>query len=135
MDQKLIDSFNNDGYIYCIHTTGKKTVKIGKTGVNKNNNKDDNEDMVETRLLSRYSTSDPDCKIIFLKRVGNHHAAEIKIFELLSDLHYKLEHFNFDEVRIKNAFNTIATMYPHINSLVCKMNIDTITNINKSRRS
>lgn len=132
MENRLIHSYLNDGYIYCIHVLGQKTVKIGKTQM-----KDKyNEEEVLTKLLGRYSTFNADCYILTYIRVGDHHKAEIKVFNLLNDLHYKMEQYIYNETRIKDAFNTIAMLYPNVNTLICEnLNTTILSNVNKKLRN
>lgn len=140
---KIIDAYENDGYIYCIITgsfiegtlntervsgQGKQIVKIGKISLKKS------EENTLSDLLNRYSTYFPDCKIYKFIRVSNRHKAETKIFEMLSELSYKKEHFYFDENKIDNAFNEIKMLFPDINTIVINSEIDQISRINKNLR-
>lgn len=122
----LVNSYLNDGYIYCIHVKGSETVKIGKTTMNSKYN----EEEVLSKLLNRYSTYYPDCYILNYIRVGNYHKAEVTIFNLLDHLHSNKEHFQFNETEITNAFNIIKELYPDVNSLVKNTNINLLAKTN-----
>ena len=133
--EKAIDGYNNDGYIYCItgtfienNNTIYKTCKIGKTEMKTTSDK------TLSALLDRYSTYIPDSKIYKFIRVSNCHKAEVNIFEILKDVHYKKEHFYFDQNKIDYAFNRIKTDYPDINTIVINSDIITVSNLNKQIR-
>lgn len=130
--EKAINGYQNDGYVYCIKTgnqiNGNQIVKIGKIGMK------ESEEITLSNLLNRYSTYHPNCIIYKFVRVSNHHDAEKYIFKLLKSIHYKKEHFYFDERLINNAFNFIKTCYPDINTLVSNSDINTVSNLNKSIR-
>jgi hypothetical protein len=127
----LID---NDGFIYCIKTNlkynDKNIVKIGKTKFG--NKKSKNE--VENHIMQRYGTYYPDCSILYLQRVGNHHKAEKMIFKLLKNIHLKKELFYYYENSIKIAFKNIINKYPNIDSFLNKKNAKDLTKINVNRR-
>lgn len=123
---KIINSYKNDGYIYCIHTKGKNTVKIGKTSLENKSNEE-----TLTKLLNRYSTYEPNCYIMRSIRVGDCHKAEDKIFELLSNKHYAKEHYYYDEKCINEAFEKISKLYPNVITLIKDVDAVTLTKINK----
>jgi S-adenosylmethionine synthetase len=130
--EKAIDGYQNDGYVYCIKTNSfiedNQIVKIGKIGMK------ESEESTLSTLLNRYSTYHPNCVIYKSVRVSNHHDAEKYIFELLKDIHYKKEHFYFDEHKIEQAFDLIKTSYPDINTVVLNSDINTVSNLNKQIR-
>ena len=130
--EKIIDGYQNDGYVYCINMNsfieGNQIVKIGKTIMK------DTEEITLNTLLSRYSTYHPNCIIYKFVRVTNCHKAEVEIFKILKGIHYKKEHFYFDEDKINIAFNFIKMQYPDINTIVSKLDINTVSNLNKHIR-
>lgn len=126
MEQQIIDSYRNDGFIYCISYGDGSNIKIGKM---QNNICDTLEDS-ETKLLTRYSTYYPDCKIIKCVRVGNYHNAEREIFNLLREIHYKKEHYFNNKNLINDAFTIIMNKYPDVNQLLLKCNPIEMTRIN-----
>jgi len=127
--EKIIDGYNNDGYIYCINTgsfiEGNEIIKIGKIGMK------ESEESTLSTLLNRYSTYYPNCIIYKSVRVSNCHKSEKYIFEILKSIHYKKEHFYFDKDKIDIAFNEIKMMYPDINTIVMNSDINTISKLNK----
>lgn len=127
--EKAIDGYHNDGYVYCIKTDslieGNQIVKIGKIGMR------ESEENTLSTLLSRYSTYHPNCIIYKSIRVSNCHKAEKYIFEILKDIHYKKEHFYFDEKLINIAFGKIKIEYPDINTTVINSDINTVSHLNK----
>jgi hypothetical protein len=70
------------GFVYCmkLDPDGDK-YKIGYTGYNERHTRD----QVETGLLSRYSTTNPECIIIGLAEVSDAHKAEKLIHEFLKE--------------------------------------------------
>jgi hypothetical protein len=130
--KQAIDGYHNDGYVYCIktgnHINGKQIVKIGKTVMK------ESEYVTLSTLLNRYSTYHPNCIIYKSVRVSNCHKAEVDIFNILKDIHYKKEHFYFDENKIEQAFDLIKTSYPDINTVVSNSDIVTVSNLNKQIR-
>ena len=111
----LIECFQNDGYLYIIGNKHTKFCKIGKTSMRNKQN----QDIVETKLLQRYSTYDPTCFIIKTIRVGNCHTAEKELIDILTNqhkLHFENEHFYYygNEDIILNEFNNIQNKYHHI---------------------
>ena len=130
--EKAIDGYQNDGYVYCIKTdnqiNGNQIVKIGKTSMK------ETEDITLSTLLNRYSTYHPNCIIYKSIRVSNCHKAEVDIFNILKDIHYKKEHFYFDENKIQQAFDLIKTSYPDINTIVSNSDIVMVSNLNKQIR-
>ena len=129
---KVIDGYLNDGCIYCIKTgnfiESNQIVKIGKTIIK------ENEDITLDSLLNRYSTYYPNCIIYKFVRVSNRHTAEKYIFEILKDIHYKKEHFYFNERLINDAFDKIKIEYPDINTMVINCDINTVSHLNKELR-
>lgn len=128
---KLLDSYYNDGYIYCL-STGLKVndvplVKIGKIGMKVN----DTEQQVINKLLRRYNTYYPDYEIIHFIRVGNCHKAELSVFELLKDtrLHYKREIY-YNNNKISEVFDNIKEEFPSIQEQLLKSNSTTTSNLN-----
>lgn len=129
------NAIQNDGYIYCIiggfiekNNTIIRTCKIGKIGMKQN------ESCTLQSLLNRYSTYIPDCKIYKFIRVSDCNKAENDIFNMLTNIHYKKEHFYFEQNIIDNAFNDIKIRYPDINTLIINSDINTISNLNKELR-
>jgi hypothetical protein len=131
---KLDTLIKNDGFIYCIRTNlkykNKNIVKIGKTKFGNKTSKI----QVENHIKQRYGTYYPECSILHLQRVGDHHKAEKTIFDLLKKNHLKKELFYYSENTIKNAFKNITKKYPSINHFLNKKNIKDLTNINVNRR-
>ena len=128
---KLLDSYYNDGYIYCL-STGLKVndvplVKIGKIGMKVN----DTEQQVINKLLRRYNTYYPDYEVIQFIRVGNCHKAELSVFELLKDtgLHYKREIY-YNNNKISEVFDNIKEEFPSIQEQLLKSNSTTTSNLN-----
>jgi hypothetical protein len=133
---KLVDSYYNDGYIYCL-STGLKVndislVKIGKIGMKVN----DTEQQVINKLLRRYNTYYPDYEVIQFVRVGNCHKAELSVFELLKDtgLHYKREIYYNNHNIISNVFDNIREDYPSIQDQLLKSDSITISTLNNTIR-
>ena len=124
---KIKSSIENDGFIYCI-INDTKTCKIGKTEMK------ESYDITLQKLLNRYSTYYPDCKIFKFIRVSNCHEAELYLFEILKKLHYKKEHYYFDEPLINDAFNEIELKYPDINIIIKKLDIKTLNQLNRNLR-
>lgn len=124
------DAIHFDGFIYCIinNTDNTNTCKIGKTEMK------DSLEITLQKLLNRYSTYYPDCKIYKFIRVSNCHNAEIDIFKILNSIHYKKEHFYWDESLINDAFNEIQLKYPDINSLLIHCDIKTLNQLNRNLR-
>lgn len=136
MESKILDSYYNDGYVYCFlsgltNVNNKNLVKIGKTQFKAT----DTEQQTMNGLLRRYSTYYPDFEVIHFLRVGNCHLAELKLFELLKNLHYHKEHYIFDKDLVNNAFNQVSTEFPNIQDLITSVDINTSTRINKIIRS
>ena len=132
---KLESLIQNDGFIYCIRTNlkyeEKDIVKIGKTKFG--NKKRFCE--VKNHIMQRYGTYYPNCSILHLQRVGDHHKAEKMIFRLLKKYHLKKEMYYFDRNSINIAFKKITKKYPNIDSYLHKRNIRDLTKINVKRRS
>lgn len=128
---KLVDSYYNDGYIYCL-STGLKVndvplVKIGKIGMKVN----DTEQQVINKLLRRYNTYYPNYEVIHFIRVGNCHKAELSVFELLKDtgLHYKREIY-YNNNKISEVFDNIKEEFPSIQEQLLKSNSTITSNLN-----
>ena len=139
MLKEFINYYKNDGYIYCIGgglikldngNETRKIVKIGKTCMKIQ----ETEETMLNRLLSRYSTSMPDCYIIHYTRVGNCHLAEKKIFKLLNDIHYKKEHFLYNKKKIEIGFNHIKKQFPDINTIIKNTSVNEVSKINEKLR-
>jgi hypothetical protein len=135
MDE-LLDSYYNDGYIYCL-STGLKVndvplVKIGKIGMKVN----DTEQQVINKLLRRYNTYYPDYDVIQFVRVGNFHKAELSVFQLLKDtgLHYKREIYYNNDI-ISDVFDNIREEYPNIQEQLLKSDSTTISTLNNKIRT
>lgn len=127
--EQLKDAINFDGFIYCINNTDNtNTCKIGKTEMK------DSSEITLQKLLNRYSTYYPDCKIYKFIRVSNCHEAELYLFEMLKSIHYKKEHFYFDEPLINSAFNEIQIRYKDINTIIKKLDIKTLNQLNRNLR-
>lgn len=108
LQEELIDSYINDGYIYCILPKSNDkppVVKIGKT-------------ICEKNLLARYSTYLPGCSILLCKRTGNLHLAEKMVFKELTSIHYENEWFHFNEDKIESAFKKAIDKYPSVETLL-----------------
>lgn len=135
MDINIKNAIENDGYIYCIigcfiekDNTIIRTCKIGKTEMKQS------ESCTLQSLLNRYSTYIPDCKIYKFIRVSDCHKAENDIFNMLTNIHYKKEHYYFEPNIIDNTFNEIKIRYPDVNTLIINSDINTISNFNKQLR-
>ena len=118
-EEQLIESYYNDGYVYCLSTglnhDDVPLVKIGKIEMKRN----DTEQQVLNKLLRRYNTYYPDYDVIQFVRVGNCHKAELYVFELLKEYHYKREIYYYNEI-ISDMFEKICDEYPSIQEqLVC----------------
>lgn len=132
MEKNILDSYYNDGYIYCFMSglkckNGNNLVKIGKTSLKKSYT----EQQTLNGLINRYSTYYPDFEIIHFIRVGNCHLAELRVFELLNDLHYNKEHYIFNDKIINQVFEQILLEYPNIQELIKKVDINVLNNINR----
>lgn len=53
---------------------------------------------------------------------------------MLNSIHYKKEHFYWDEQLITYAFNEIELKYPDINSIIINTEINQLSEINKKLR-
>jgi hypothetical protein len=133
---KLVESYYNDGYIYCLSTGLKANdiplVKIGKIGMKVN----DTEQQVINKLLRRYNTYYPDYDVIQFVRVGNFHKAELSVFQLLKDtgLHYKREIYYNNDI-ISDVFDNIREEYPNIQEQLLKSDSTTISTLNNKIRT
>ena len=133
---KLVESYYNDGYIYCL-STGLKVndiplVKIGKIGMKIH----DTEQQVINKLLRRYNTYYPDYDVIQFVRVGNCHKAEMSVFQLLKDtgLHYKREIY-YNNAIISDVFDNIKEEYPNIQEQLLKSDSTIISTLNNKIRT
>lgn len=141
-EDELFDSYENDGYVYCIMTglnirsytvlelNFVPLVKIGKIGMKRN----ETEQQVLDKLIRRYNTYYPDFEVIHFTRTGNCHKAELSVFEYLKHLHYKREIYtgNFDDIR--SAFERMEKEYPNIQDKIEKADINVLSNLNKKLR-
>jgi hypothetical protein len=131
---KLNKLIENDGFIYCIKTNlkyaDKDIVKIGKTKFGNKKSKRE----VENHIMQRYGTYYPDCNILHLQRVGDHHRAEKMIFKLLKRHHVKKEFFYYYDKNINFAFKKIIQKYPNVDVFLNKKNVKDLTKINVIRR-
>jgi hypothetical protein len=118
LSENLTSAYLNDGFIYCILTKLKHNniplVKIGKIGMKVN----EDEDIVNQKLISRYNTYYPGYYIIHFQRSGNHHLAEKFVFENLKSIHHSKEMYYFDEYRIQYAFKNAQDLYPSVEKLL-----------------
>jgi hypothetical protein len=141
MIEELLESYDNDGYIYCLMTglsvlsngssqQEHSLVKIGKIGMKKN----ENEQQVIDKLLRRYNTYYPDYDVIHFMRVGNCHKAELSIFESLKHLHYKREIYTYNINDITSAFEKARREYPSIQERLENTDISIISELNKILR-
>jgi hypothetical protein len=140
---ELLESYDNDGYVYCIMTglnirsytvlelNFVSLVKIGKVGMKKN----ETEQQVLDKLLRRYNTYYPDYEVIQFMRTGNCHKAELSIFESLKHLHYKREiyTYNFDDIQV--AFEKAGKEYPNIQEILERTDIQVVSELNKKLRA
>ena len=132
---ELLESYDNDGYVYCLMTGLSKVnsmslVKIGKIGMKKN----ETEQQVIDKLLRRYNTYYPDYEVVHFMRTGNCHKAELSIFELLKHLHYRREIYTYVFEDIKDAFEKAGMDYPSIQEQLEKADISTVCELNKKIR-
>ncbi len=129
---KLVDSYLNDGFIYCILTglshNGNKIVKIGKTSMKIQ----DDETQVYKKLLTRYGTYYPDYSVVHFKRTGNCHSAEKLVFKKLKKLHYTKELYFFDESKIELVFGKVINRYECLEELLNKYSDTEV--LNKANR-
>lgn len=134
---KLISSYYNDGYVYCLLTrmrdpvSKKQLVKIGKTKMKIQ----DTENQVVKRLLSRYNTYYPEYDVIHFIRTGNCHLAEKHVFKNLKKLHYKKEIYIFDKKQIQKAFDITNKCFPNAQEQLLELNVDQITTANETIRN
>jgi hypothetical protein len=132
---ELLESYDNDGYVYCIMTGLNKVnsmslVKIGKIGMKKN----ETEQQVIDKLLRRYNTYYPDYEVAHFMRTGNCHKAELSIFESLKHIHYRREIYTYVFEDIKTAFEKAGMEYPNIQEQLEKADITVVTELNKKLR-
>jgi hypothetical protein len=140
---ELLDSYDNDGYVYCIMTglnirsytvlelNFVPLVKIGKIGMKKN----ETEQQVLDKLIRRYNTYYPDFEVIMFMRTGNCHKAELSIFETLKHLHYRREIYTYKFDDIHSAFEKAAREYPNIQEQLEKADISVVSELNKKLRA
>lgn len=132
MNNRLIDSYYNEGYVYCLltrlrdPTSKKQLVKIGKTKMKT----EDDEIKVKRKLLSRYNTYYPDYDVLYFIRTSNCHRAEKYIFKNLKCIHYKKEMYLYDKTKINSIFTTINKSFPNIQTQLLQLDIDQITTTN-----
>ena len=141
-EDELLDSYENDGYVYCIMTglnirsytvlelNFVSLVKIGKIGMKRN----ETEQQVLDKLVRRYNTYYPDCEVIQFMRTGNCHKAEVSIFESLKHLHYKREIYTYKFEDIQDAFEKAAKEYPNIQEILEKADVKVVSDFNKKLR-
>jgi hypothetical protein len=132
---ELLESYDNDGYVYCLMTGLSKVnsmslVKIGKIGMKKN----ETEQQVIDKLLRRYNTYYPDYEVVHFMRTGNCHKAELSIFESLKHLHYRREIYTYVLGDIKAAFEKAGMEYPSIQEQLEKADIYVVSELNKRLR-
>jgi hypothetical protein len=132
---ELLESYDNDGYVYCLMTGLSKVnsmslVKIGKIGMKKN----ETEQQVIDKLLRRYNTYYPDYEVVHFMRTGNCHKAELSIFESLKHLHYRREIYTYVFGDIKAAFEKAGMEYPSIQEQLEKADISVLSELNKRLR-
>lgn len=138
----LKELYVNDGFIYCIDTkfidadTGKRCVKIGKTGCSYTNYKKTCQSEFEDALLRRYKTSYPKCRVMFCVRVGDRHKAEKATFDKLEDLLCVSSHelYYLDEDRIKAVLDDMSNRFPHIDTVIQTISVDELTSFNTMNR-
>ena len=141
-EDELLESYENDGYVYCIMTglnirsytvlelNFVPLVKIGKIGMKKN----ETEQQVLDKLIRRYNTYYPDFEVIQFMRTGNCHKAELSIFESLKHLHYRREiySYKFDDINV--AFEKALKEYPSIQERLEKADVYVVSDFNKKLR-
>lgn len=135
IENKIIDSYYNDGYVYCLLTPlyamGHQLVKIGKIEMKRN----ETDQQVINKLIRRYNTYYSDkYDILHFERVGNCHDAEKRIFDILNTLNYKREIYMYNDKKISDAFEVITNEYPCIQKLLCNSDVNILSNTNKRLR-
>jgi hypothetical protein len=111
---------------------GVQLVKIGKIEMKRC----DTEHQVINKLLRRYSTYYSDnFEVLHFVRVGNCHAAEKKIFDLLADIKHKREMYRHDPETIREAFEKVTLEFPSLHTLLCKSNVNVVSSANKKLRN
>ena len=134
---QLINSYYNDGYVYCLLTrmqdpvSKKQLVKIGKTKMKIENT----EKQVVKKLLARYNTYYPEYDVLHFIRTGNCHLAEKQVFKFLKKLHYKKEIYIYDKKQIQSAFDMINKCFPNAQQQLLKLNVEQITTTNETIRA
>ena len=130
--KNVLDGYFNDGYIYCLLISFQNTplVKIGKVGMKLK----ESEQQVINKLRRRYNTYYPEYEICYFMRASNYHKAEVYIFDLLKELHYKREIYYHDPVKIKQAFEKTSLHYPNIQSLILDSTPHFLTKLNHELR-
>lgn len=141
-EDELLESYENDGYVYCIMTglnirsytvlelNFVPLVKIGKVGMKKN----ETEQQVLDKLIRRYNTYYPDFEVIQFMRTGNCHKAELSIFESLKHLHYRREIYTYKFDDISMAFEKALKEYPSIQDRLEKADVSVVSDFNKKLR-
>lgn len=133
---RLLTSFENDGYIYClsipVRSMGRKLVKLGKIGMKRN----DTEQQVLNKLLRRYNTYYGEhYDVIHFERVGNCHAAEKYLFDELTCIKCDREMYYYDVTMLSNAFEEVCKLYPSIQKLLCDSDLETLFELNEYLRN
>ena len=134
---RLINSYYNDGYVYCLLTrmsdpvSKKQLVKIGKTKMKTQ----DTENQVIKRLLTRYNTYYPEYDVLHFIRTGNCHLAEKHIFKNLKKFHYKKEIYVYDKKQIQRAFDIAKRSYPNAQEQLLELDVDQLTTANETIRN
>ena len=130
---ELVNSYLNDGFVYCILTKLKKDdfqlAKIGKIQFKRQ----DTEQQVYKKLLRRYNTYYPEYTVKNFTRTGDCHLTEISIFRELKkhSLHHNKEIFIYDEHLINSAFQKACDKYPCITKLIYNSDINVLNYTNK----
>lgn len=139
---ELLESYDNDGYVYCIMTglnirsytvlelNFVPLVKIGKIGMKKN----ETEQQVLDKLIRRYNTYYPDFEVIHFMRTGNCHKAELSIFDSLKHCNYKREIYTYDFDSIQQAFEKASQEFPNIQDQLEKADVQVVSELNQKLR-
>jgi hypothetical protein len=132
--QRITSNINKDGYLYCIKVQlgGQDVVKIGKTHMKIN----ESDDSVITRLTRRYHTYYPSFDMMHYIRVLDVHNAESQLFDLLTDIRVSgtNEHFYYVPDRVDDAFRVIKALFPSLDTLITKLDTNTLTALNTEIR-
>ena len=105
-------------------------VKIGKIEMKRN----DTEQQVLNKLLRRYNTYYPDYDVIQFVRVGNCHKAELYVFELMKEHHYKREIYYYNKDMISNVFEKMCNEYPSIQDQLLYTDTSIVSLLNSTIR-